>query len=213
MTKLLMDTPILSHITQSDYLTVYEPAEDSYLMLDALEKEIDVIHELQPVVCLEVGSGSGINITAFSKVFQSCFCLCTDINRRACEISLATSKLNDTVVECINADLMKNIRPNSVDILIFNPPYVVTESLEIKSSKISRAWAGGIKGREVIDNFLQFVPDILSEKGICYMLVIDENKPEEITNIMSEMQFETTIVVKRKAWNEKLKVLKFSRNG
>lgn len=208
----MMDTPILSHITQSDYTTVYEPAEDSYLMLDALEKEIEVIKELDPAVCLEVGSGSGINITAFSKVFDTCFCFCVDINRRACEVSLATSKNNDTLVECVNADLMRNIKDNSVDIIIFNPPYVVTESLEIKKSKISRAWAGGVRGREVIDKFLEMVPRVLSEKGVCYMLVIDENRPEEIAKIMTGLSFSTITVVKRKAWNEKLKVLKFSRS-
>ena len=43
---------------------------------------------------------------------------------------------------------------NSIDILIFNPPYVPTPSEEICGNGIEVSWAGGINGREVIDKFI-----------------------------------------------------------
>jgi len=47
---------------------------------------------------------------------------------------------------------------NSIDIICFNPPYVVTESSDINSSLIAASWAGGIDGREVTDRVLPYIP-------------------------------------------------------
>lgn len=54
-------------------------------------------------------------------------------------------------VDILETDLIKGIRNGIVDLLIFNPPYVVTEPEEISGKGIERSWAGGLKGRQVID--------------------------------------------------------------
>lgn len=49
--------------------------------------------------------------------------------------------------------------------------------LQVGSKGIEAAWAGGERGRQVIDRFLTKVSDLLSEEGLFYMVVIKENIP------------------------------------
>ena len=40
-------TPDMAHLSSEDYSWVYEPAEDTFLFLDALEKDIDTLNKLR----------------------------------------------------------------------------------------------------------------------------------------------------------------------
>lgn len=55
-TEVVIPTPDLTHLSSKDYQVVYEPSEDTFLLLDALNKERRyILDELQPKVCLEIG--------------------------------------------------------------------------------------------------------------------------------------------------------------
>ena len=53
-----------------------------------------------------------------------------------------------------------------IDLILWNPPYVPTPTEEViiptnkilLNKNIEAAWAGGIKGREVIDRFIKRIP-------------------------------------------------------
>lgn len=63
----------------------------------------------------------------------------------------------------------------------------------------------------MIDRVLPLVDAVLSEKGIFYMVVIRENKPEEIVELMSGRGFQGTTVLSRRAGREGLSILRFVR--
>lgn len=194
---------------------MYEPAEDSFLLLDALEQDAAKLQESRPAVCVEVGSGSGV-ISAFlaSVVGPSALYLCTDVNSAAANCTDTTASCNNVSLQPVLTDLVESLLPRlsgKVDVLLFNPPYVVTPSEEVGSSGIEAAWAGGKRGREVIDRFLPMVTQLLSDQGLFYLVTIAENCPEEIVRLLGEAGLTGGPCLARRARNERLSVLRFQR--
>ncbi|XP_050352704.1 methyltransferase N6AMT1-like isoform X1 [Nymphalis io] len=206
-----METPYQNHINKIDFDYVYEPAEDSFLLIDALEKDLSYLRAKKPTFCLEVGSGSGVVVTAFGMAFPNTFCFSTDINFKACDMSLSTAIQNNVLLDVINMDLVSSFVNNKFDVVIFNPPYVVTDTTECGGCGIEASWAGGIKGREVTDKLLDAIPKILSPNGTFYLLLIKENIPLEVVQIMSKKGYKSETIITRQVRNEQQLVLKFYR--
>lgn len=207
-----METPYQNHIDKVDFDFVYEPSEDSFLLIDALEKDLQYLKSKNPTFCLEVGSGSGIVITAFAMAFPTTACFSSDINFKACDMTKSTAVHNKVSVEALNMDLASCFIKNKFDVILFNPPYVVTDSNECGSRDITASWAGGVKGREITDRLLDMIPKILAANGTFYLLLIEENIPSEVIKIMSGYGYTTEIIIQRRVRNENQLVLKCS-NG
>lgn len=216
-----METPYLTHITSDDYKYVYEPAEDSFLLLDALEADLPEFRTNKPLICTEIGSGSGVIITAMAKALPQTCCFAIDINPHACDVTRRTANKNEATLNIINMNLLNGFRLNLIDVLIFNPPYVVTPDEEIDSNelpldnhfndKIIQSWAGGTDGRLIMDRVFTTMNSILSPTGKAYILVIEENKPKEIIKNMKNNGFDGFIVAERRIRGEHLFVIKFQR--
>lgn len=209
-----IETPDLSHISSSDYENVYEPAEDSFLMLDALESEIPYIKAIKPTICLEIGSGSGIVLTGLAKCLGSgCAYFSVDINSHAAQVTRKTASRNCVSLEVVNCDLvgpfLSRIQ-NEIDVLVFNPPYVPTDESEIDlKSPIALSWAGGLRGRKVMDRLFPLIPQIMSPNGTFYLLIVKENDEDDIFKVMKSYKWHGSVIMERKAGREYLKVLKF----
>lgn len=206
-----METPYQNHIDKADYEHVYEPAEDSFLLIDALEKDLEYIKSKNPTFCLEVGSGSGVVITAFGMAFPNTLCFSTDINFKACCMTKSTAFKNNVILDTVNMDLVHCFVDKKFDVVIFNPPYVVTERNECGGCGIEASWAGGVKGREVTDRLLPMIPKILSTNGTFYLLLIEDNIPLEVIEIMSKYSFKSEAIITRRVKNEQQMVIKFFR--
>ncbi|KAI5704496.1 hypothetical protein M8J76_009333 [Diaphorina citri] len=209
-----LPTPVynIEHILNSN---VYEPSEDTFLLLDALESDLPSLECLNPALVVEIGPGSGLIITALAKLLQGkAQCLAVDINPNACVVTQNTSESNGVKVEVIQSDLLSGLRrEQKIDVLVFNPPYVVTPSEEVTEGEvIVRAYAGGHKGREVMDRLFPLLSSSLSDKGILYLLVIKENDPEDIIHRLSQYGFMGKTLLTRQVPGEKLSVLKFTRS-
>lgn len=176
--------PDLSHLTSKDYESIYEPSEDSFLLLTALHK--DLIHinnefktnSISYPICIEIGSGSGICISYLSNLLnkQGIF-YSVDVNPKACLATQKTFKQNKIPhYEVIRTDLLSCFKTNNntgntndsnnnnnnnkaipgmqFDIILFNPPYVPTVAEEMLGDDISMSWAGGKNGTETLYRFI-----------------------------------------------------------
>ncbi|TID14189.1 Lethal(2) giant larvae [Venturia nashicola] len=250
----MLPTPSTSHV---NFDQVYEPAEDSYLLLDTLSSASETLFlterfnatKLSPLV-LEVGIGSGVVlafVTAQSKTIfgrRDVLTLGTDLNSFACRAAKTTieraakeaGKRSGTLSDTMNADLTAPIRADSVDVLIFNPPYVPTEELpdlaehemyneaviaapkafERDSHMLALSYAGGKDGMETTDRLLEQLPGVLhTDRGVAYVLLCAQNKPIEVKERIQQWQggWNAELVGSsgRQAGWEKLQILRIWR--
>uniref|UniRef100_A0A915MFX6 Methyltransferase HEMK2 n=1 Tax=Meloidogyne javanica TaxID=6303 RepID=A0A915MFX6_MELJA len=194
--------------------------EDTFLLIDALSKERDVIIPLNPLICLEIGCGSGIVTCFLQKLLKNNLLtrvICTDLNLSALKCTENTAKLNSIgleFLEFVQCDAIGPLLPrlyNSLDLLLLNPPYVLTE--ENPENEKDICFAGGPEGRNLLNKLLPFISKLLSPNGIFYLVAIKENN---IADLISEKNREKfglngVIILERQCKNEYLYVLKFTR--
>lgn len=141
---------------------VYEPAEDSYLMIGAALEEIDRSDRM--LCILEIGTGSGIVSSVLMRHAPEHFYVSTDISPHA----VACAKTNG--LQVIRADLFAGLA-GRFDLIIFNPPYLPTAPEERIDGWLDHAWNGGDDGRMVIDRFLLQAPAFLTDGGSVMLVV------------------------------------------
>ncbi|KAG8920174.1 hypothetical protein FRC01_000889 [Tulasnella sp. 417] len=193
----MIPTPDLSHLTKEDYKHVYEPAEDTFILLDALEQDADYLKSLNPRLCLEIGSGSGCVLSFLAAVLGSTTALYlgTDINIRAAQATVRTGLQNKVSTSAIVTSLCGGLErrvKHQVDVLVFNPPYVPTledeASIAQDAQDIAGAWAGGMDGMAITDQLLKNVGGMLSPNGVFYLVAVKQNDPEGICARMRDTQ-------------------------
>jgi release factor glutamine methyltransferase len=253
----MLPTPSTSHVC---FDRVYEPAEDSYLLLDTLSSASETAFlrkrsgdasPASPLV-LEVGVGSGVVLAFLAANAGTIFgrhdvlTLGTDINSFACKAAIQT--IRDAIrereggqsvfIDVVNGDLASAIRPHSVDVFIFNPPYVPAElpdlsshekynmlpggkkatSFEQDSYLLELSYAGGEDGMVVTNRMLEQIPGILSaDRGVAYVLLCAQNKPDVVKQRIREWgpgwMAETVGASGKKAGWEKLVIVRIWRNA
>ena len=134
---------------------------------------IDAIHEDQKnstfkaQTILEIGCGSGVPIVFLAKLLPNSKALATDINPNALAFTQKTAESNGVqnleVIECDLASTLLDQHEQAVDVVIFNPPYVPTPDDEVAGNGIEASWAGGEKGRRVIDRAIPQICRLISK--------------------------------------------------
>ena len=210
---------------KNDFINVYEPAEDSFLLIDILELEIPIIVKSyeNEIKSIEVGCGSGLVSYQFLNILKKnsdnkLKHYCIDINADAISLTNKLLKNTNMINDCIllESNLFEKVSFEFFDIIIFNPPYVTTEKDELDQAQIFRdisaSWAGGFQGSEIIFKFINQLESVISKKCLIYLLLSRENDYKNIIiQMKTKYNFECECLLRRKSKNESLGMFKFTR--
>jgi release factor glutamine methyltransferase len=189
-----MSTPSMTPTTPIDDDEVYQPAEDTYLLLEA------ALAEARPAdSVLEIGCGSGfISLELGPKV--ACL-LATDINPHAVRMARARG------IEVIRADLFRGIK-GKFDLILFNAPYLPTRPEERTGQWIDYALDGGEKGRETVDRFIEDLALHLLPGGRALLLISSLTGLAEVRRTAEAAGFTAEVVADEGCFFERLYVLR-----
>lgn len=213
-------TPDISHLKRSDYEKIYEPDSDSFLLLDALELRYETIVERKASIVVEFGPGSGLATAFLGKYFSSrpIYFLDIEINRFACETTIRTFRQNGLnekhSLDLVQSDLalcLIDRLESKVDLLIFNPPYVPSETSNV-ATDIERTFAGGENGFEVIQRAIEQAARLLSDSGLFYMVALEQNDENRIEQLARTLNLDFQVVLRRRTPIERLFVAEFRKN-
>ena len=152
---------------QRDVERVYQPAEDSKLLADAVVEGVEPGDR-----ALDVGTGSGYVAARLQAAGAEV--VGADLNPHACR------QTADGGIPVVRADLAEPFHDDAFDIVTFNPPYLPTEPDQEWSDWMERALSGGEDGRAAIDPFLDHVARVLAPGGTAYLLVSSLTDPDAV---------------------------------
>ncbi|WFC98052.1 peptide chain release factor N(5)-glutamine methyltransferase [Malassezia yamatoensis] len=195
----MIPTPDIVHVRREYGDAVYDPAEDTFALMDALEADHEFLRSVN--FCLEIGCGSGcVSAFAAQLLGPSAAFVCTDINPLATKCTKRTASINHVEIDSVITSTLEGMRvKGAVDLLLFNPPYVVTSDEEEiaaqQHASIEGSWAGGIYGtrllQQMIDDGLIEVriylkQETLHSQGRFYLVAIKQNDPEGLVRQLQD---------------------------
>lgn len=181
---------------------VYEPAEDTFLIADKLGQ---VISEGDTV--LDIGTGCGILAAIAAE--KASRVVATDISPHAVICAKHNAKANKILgkIEVRLGNLFEPVaKTERFDVIIFNAPYLPSMPSE-RQTWISRAWTGGLCGRQIIDRFIANAPVYLKDKGRILLVQSTLSNVNETLKRFSAMDLNSRVIAERKVAFETIVVI------
>lgn len=184
---------------------VYEPAEDTFLIADALKQVAQPWNAV-----LDIGTGCGILAIIAAKKTDKV--VAVDANPHAVACARRNAENNNVAprVDVRQGSLFQPVRKTEkFDVIVFNAPYLPSSPEEGKTW-LERAWAGGPKGRRLIDQFIAKASEYLKKEGKLLLVQSSLADIDKTLEMLYERGFQATVIAERKEPFEKIVVLRAS---
>ena len=204
-------------IIQCDFENVYAPSDDSYLMIDYFKRNINQnyfdgikLSEIKKI--LDLGTGTGIIAIFFQLIKMENPNFNPEIyGSDILEDSIKCTKLNEKInktnnqINLIHSDLFKSFPEklkHSFNIIIFNPPYLPSSSLikeNLNKQNIDHSWDGGLKGYDLLIDFLTNAKAFLNLKKdhAIYCITSSRTNLMELNKLISNLGYKNRIIEKK----------------
>lgn len=183
---------------QRDVERVYQPAEDSRLLAEAVVETVQSGDRL-----LDVGTGSGYVADCAREAGADV--VGSDLNPHACR------QAHEAGVPVVRGNLTAPFRADAFDLVAFNPPYLPTDPEGEWGDWMESALSGGEDGRAAVRPFLADVGRVLAPDGVAFLLVSTLTEPDAVRGLATERGLEATEVVRESYPFEELLVVRFER--
>lgn len=191
------------------YPEVYEPAEDSFQLLEAIDIKKDEN-------LLEIGCGCGLIGLLFAKNGFSV--VCSDINPYAVKNTKENYEKNKHNIkgkfEVRKGNIFSSIKKNEFfDIIIFNPPYLPMNKEDyIKDDKwFNISIDGGINGLKYTEKFIKNVGKHLKKNGRAFFVFSSLSNQKKLEKIIRDANLIFEIVNIIRYDDEIIKVFKIKK--
>jgi len=188
---------------------VYDPAEDTFLLLDSIEVGKDD-------AVFEIGTGCGI--IALDCARKGANVICSDINKKAADLALHNYEKNKNKIkgdfEVRHGNLFDVLKMDEVfDIIIFNPPYLpIKRDEKIQGHEwLDLATDGGRDGLQKTKSFIREVGQYLKEQGRAYFIFSNLSDRKKLDFVLKKNVFEFKIKKSQRFLNETIEVYKIKK--
>jgi release factor glutamine methyltransferase len=178
---------------------VYEPAEDTFILLENLRVE-------RSDRVLEIGTGTGI--IAIKASMNSRMVVATDINPYAIECATENIIANKSFnIEIRKGNLFEPVKGEKFDLILFNTPYLPTDDEEKINDELNAAWDGGVDGRMLIDRFIEGLPNYFNQGGIVQMVQSSLSDVNMTLKKLENLGFKVSVTARKKVFFEEIAVI------
>ena len=178
---------------------VYAPAEDSFLLMDAIDLDRDDAF-------LDVGCGAGFLTLGAARIARRV--VATDISLKAARNTLRNLRRNGLERPCsvMQSDLLGSIPPAALySVIAFNPPYLPHDGT---TTQMDHAFVGGVRGTEIAQRFIQQAVKHLQRGGSVFIVSSSLANIKNLKNVMVNCGLHIEIVGSLSVFFEKIQVLK-----
>lgn len=177
---------------------VYQPSDDSDLLVEAAKQVID-----PDDLVVDTGTGSGIVADRLIRSTGATV-IASDINPHAIQAA------RDRGLEVIRGSLVSFLADETVDVAVFNPPYLPADD-RLPDDWLDRATTGGDDGFELVSDWIEELPRVLTPDGIGVCIVSSLTDIEHVRTVAETAGFEVSELAERSFPFERLVALELRR--